>query len=176
MKSIMPSLLIASCFVLGGLLFKSSVYYDCSSIRSGDSIFVLTGDYRRIPFAMQQHKKQPDTQIYIIGAGAESFYTPTNKIKVEAESKSTYQNAKAIRDIIKRKNLKRIVVITTEDHIKRATYLIKQETPDVNIISCPVPLHGMSTTKRLERWTIEYVKYLVTMLGIKEGHIRGEKL
>lgn len=176
MKHIMPSLLIASCFVLGGFLFKTSVSYDCSSISSKDYIFVLTGDYRRIPFAMRQLKKHPDVNLYIIGAGAENFYKPTKKIQVESESKSTYQNAKAIRNIIKRKNIKKIVVITTEDHIQRAKYLIHQEVPDINIISCPVPLYGMSTTKRLERWTIEYIKYIVTILGIKEGHIRGEKL
>lgn len=176
MKLIMPSLLIASCFVLGGLLFKSSVSYDCSLIHSQDSVFVLTGDYRRIPFAMRQLKKYPNLNIYIIGAGAESFYNPSKKVKIESESKSTYQNAKAIRHIVKNKNLDRIVIITTEDHINRAKYLIQQELPSVNIISCPVPLYGMSTTKRLERWTIEYIKYIVTMFGIKEGHVRGEKL
>ena len=53
--------------------------------------------------------------------------------------------------------------------MKRATYLIRQELPDTEIVTCPVPLTDMPVTKRLERWFIEYIKYIVTLLGIKEG-------
>ena len=169
MRLLTPSLLIVTCFVIGGMVFKSMAPRRCATILPDDTIFVLTGDMRRIPFAMRQLRKNPGVDLYIIGAGAESFYNPSKKVKIESESKSTYQNAKAIRQIVKNKNLDRIVIITTEDHINRAKYLIQQELPSVNIISCPVPLYGMSTTKRLERWTIEYIKYIVTLFGIKEG-------
>jgi hypothetical protein len=30
-------------------------------------------------------------------------------------------------------------------------------------------LAGMPVGKRLERWTTEYIKYIVTMIGIKES-------
>ena len=53
--------------------------------------------------------------------------------------------------------------------MNRAQYLITQELPETEIVTCPVPLTGMPAAKRLERWTIEYIKYIVTMLGIKEG-------
>jgi uncharacterized SAM-binding protein YcdF (DUF218 family) len=88
---------------------------------------------------------------------------------IESKSKSTYQNALAIKKIVNDKNLDRIVVITTEDHINRAKYLIHSELPNTEIVACPATLVGMPPAKRLERWTTEYIKYIVTMIGIKES-------
>ena len=74
-----------------------------------------------------------------------------------------------IKNIVTEKKLNRVVIVTTEDHMPRAKYLIKQELPNTYIVTCPATLRGMPVAKRLERWTIEYVKYIVTMFGIKEG-------
>ena len=65
--------------------------------------------------------------------------------------------------------LDRIVIVTTEDHINRAEYLVRHELPETEIIMCPATLYGMPAARRLERWTTEYIKYIVTMFGIKEG-------
>ncbi|MDW2958252.1 MAG: YdcF family protein [Alphaproteobacteria bacterium] len=164
-----PSFVIFALFILGGIIFKSSAPTRCDAIMPNDSIFVLTGDERRIPFAMRQMRKHPNADLYIIGAGAQGKIEVARPAVIEAESKSTYQNALAIRDIVVRRDLKRIVIITTEDHINRAKYLIKHELPETEIVTCPVTLVGMPPGKRLERWVTEYVKYIVTMIGIKES-------
>lgn len=169
MKLLTPSLLLLCCFVFGGMMFKSMAPNRCATILPDDSIFVLTGDARRIPFAMRKLRQHPDADLYIIGTGAQLSYETTKKVKIESDSKSTYENALAIKEISSRAGLDRIVIITTEDHMNRAIYLIRQELPEAEIVACPVPLTGMPTTKRLERWTIEYIKYIITMLGIKEG-------
>lgn len=168
MRFFTPSFLLVICFVLGGMMFKSMSTRTCGTILSDDSIFVLTGDERRIPFAMRQMQKYPDADLYIIGAGAPISHAAHN-VKIETESKSTYQNALAIKDIVQRAGLDRLVLVTTEDHMSRAKYLLRTEIPYIEIVACPVPLSGMHATKRLERWTIEYIKYIVTMFGIKEG-------
>ena len=168
MKILTPSLLLFGLFILGGIVFKSMAPTQCGPIQSNDSIFVLTGDMRRIPFAMRIGRQYPDTQIYIIGVGAPTSYEMTNRINVESQSKSTYQNAVAIRDIVARENLARIVVITTEDHINRAIYLLHDELPNTDIVACPARLYGMPPPQRLQRWITEYIKYIVTMTGIKE--------
>ena len=168
MKILRPSFLLFGLFVLGGIIFKVTSPNECLNILTTDSIFVLTGDNRRIPFAIKQMKKYPYSDLYIIGAGAGTLPQETNAI-IESTSKSTYQNALAIRRIAQKSGLDRIVVITTEDHIHRAKYLIKSELPDTNIVMCPATLSEMSAGRRLERWTIEYIKYIVTMFGIKEG-------
>lgn len=169
MKFFTPSFLIVCCFVLGGMLFKSMAPTICSGIRQDDSIFVLTGDQRRIPFAMRQLRKYPNADLYIIGAGATVPVNTTQQVVIESDSKSTYQNALAIKDIAIKNGLDRLVVVTTEDHINRAMYLIEHELPNTEIIACPATLTGMPPAKRLERWTTEYIKYIVTMFGIKES-------
>lgn len=164
-----PWFILFSCFILGGMIFKSVAPIRCGNILPHDSIFVLTGDERRIPFAMRKMREFPDADLYIIGAGAQGKIDVARPAVIESKSKSTYQNALVIRDIVTQRKLKRIVIITTEDHINRATYLIKNELPSTEIIACPATLAGMPPGKRLERWATEYIKYIVTMFGIKES-------
>ena len=111
----------------------------------------------------------PNIDLYIIGAGATNLDKLDRPAIIESRSKSTYQNALAIKKIVNEKDLNRIVIVTTEDHINRAKYLVQSELPDTEIVSCPAVLMGMPPAKRLERWTTEYIKYIVTMLGIKES-------
>ncbi len=165
-----PSFVVFSCFIIGGMFFKATSPRQCGEIQQNDSIFVLTGDQRRIPFAIKKMQEYPDTDLYIIGAGASQYdMNLAHDAIIESKSKSTYQNALAIKKITQQNNLSRIVIITTEDHMQRAKYLIKSEIPNTDVISCPATLIGMSPGKRLERWVTEYVKYLVTMIGIKES-------
>ncbi len=169
MKIFTPSFLILGFFVLGGMIFKLTSPLNCGPILPNDNIFVLTGDARRVPFAMQQTKQYPSARIHIIGVGGHTFDTHGKRVAMETKSKSTYQNALAIRKIVEQKHLSRIVIITTEEHMKRATHLIHHEIPNTELISCSAPLIGMPPAARLQRWTVEYVKYIVTLFGIKEG-------
>ena len=164
-----PSFVFLSCFVIGGMFFKSSTPKFCGKIHNNDSIFVLTGDERRIPFAIRKMQEYPNADLYIIGVGAPNAVQLDRPAIIESKSKSTYQNALAIKKIASEKQLNRIVIITTEDHINRAKYLIHGELPDTEIITCPATLIGMPPAKRLERWTTEYIKYIVTLIGIKES-------
>lgn len=168
-KILTPSFVIFACFILGGMIFKSVAPIQCGTIYPNDSIFVLTGDERRIPFAMRKMREFPNADLYIIGAGAQGKIDVSRPAIIESESKSTYQNALAIKDIATRRGLDRLVVITTEDHMNRARYLIRSELPQTEIVACPATLYGMPPGKRLERWATEYIKYIVTMFGIKES-------
>ena len=164
-----PSFVLFSCFILGGMIFKATTPIQCGTILPNDSIFVLTGDERRIPFAMRKMHEFPNADLYIIGAGAQGKIDVARPAIIESASKSTYQNALAIREIAMARNLDRVVLITTEDHITRAKYLVQSELPDTEIITCPATLTGMPPGKRLERWATEYIKYIVTLMGIKES-------
>ena len=168
-KLFTPSLLILTVLVIGGMAFKFSTPSQCTEILPHDNIFVLTGDMRRIPFAVRQMHAHPGSNLYIIGVGGDASYTSNDRISIESDSKSTYQNARAIRKIADAHNINRLVIITTEDHMNRARYLIRREMPKSTIIACPVPLTDMPTTKRLERWGIEYIKYIATLMGINES-------
>ncbi len=168
MKYIPISLVLICCFVLGGILFKSMTPPRCGSLLDNDTIFVLAGDVRRIPYAVKKLKTLKYGNLYVIGAGATSIPDIPYK-KIESVSKSTYQNTLAIKQIVQKQNLHRIVIVTTEDHMNRSLYLLRNEIPDTDIIACPASLSEMLPPKRLKRWTIEYIKYMVTLFGIKEG-------
>ena len=168
MKYIPLSLVFLCCFVLGGLMFKSVTPPRCDALKSNDNIFVLTGDSRRIPYALKKLETLKYGKLYIIGAGADNI-TKKRHVKVESLSKSTYQNAVAIKNIVQKRKLKRLVVVTTEDHMNRSLYLLRDELPETDIIPCPASLSGMSVPARVKRWAIEYLKYIVTLFGVKES-------
>ena len=149
-------------------MFKSMTPPRCENLQQTDSIFVLTGDVRRIPYALKKLEKLQYGNLYIIGAGTQNI-PDIPHIKIETMSKSTYQNALAIKQISEQEKLKRIVIVTTEDHMNRALYLLRTTLPDTDIIACPASLTGMPTPIRVKRWTVEYIKYIVTLFGIKES-------
>lgn len=165
MKLIPTSFLLLGFFAMGFAVFKSTAPTRCATILPNDTIFVLTGDSRRIPFAMRKVRQYPNAKLYVIGAGGYE----NDRAIVESDSKSTYQNARAIKKIADENGLNRLVLITTVDHFNRARLLIRGELPDVDIVACPVQLTGMDVPKRLERWITEYIKYAGTLIGIKES-------
>lgn len=168
MKYIPLSLLLIILFVFGGIMFKSMTPLRCETLNQNDNIFVLTGDARRIPYAIKKLDSLRYGNLYIIGAGATVVPNHVH-VNIESASKSTYQNALAIRKIVNGKNLNRIVIVTTEDHMNRAMYLLRTTLPETDIIACPASLNGMSAPQRLKRWAIEYIKYIATLFGIKES-------
>lgn len=168
MRLFITTFLLLTSFIIGGLVFKNTTQVQCDTIYENDTIFVLTGDERRIPFAVNQLNKFTKTQLYIIGHEPNKTYKHLPRIRIEKESKSTYQNALAIKKIVTEHKLSRIVLITSVDHINRALYLINSEMPNLEIAICPTPLYGMSFAHRLERWTSEYIKYIATLCGFRE--------
>jgi uncharacterized SAM-binding protein YcdF (DUF218 family) len=167
-KYIPVSLVLICCFIFGGIMFKSVTPPRCESLMQNDTIFVLTGDERRIPYALKKLEDLQYGNLYIIGAGAENI-TEREHVRVETESKSTYQNALAIKHIVEQNHLNRIVIITTEDHMNRSLYLLRDVLPETDIIPCPASLTGMPTPARVKRWGLEYIKYIVTLFGIRES-------
>ncbi|MCL1902174.1 MAG: YdcF family protein [Alphaproteobacteria bacterium] len=170
-KLLKPSLLIILILGLGGIWFKSAAPTRCPTLSSDAKIFVLTGDVRRIPFAIKKLNGFPDRRLYIIGVGTHNFdpFIPDatrRQIVIENDSRTTSENAIAIREIAIAQNFKKIVLVTTADHMMRSELLILRQLPDVKITPCPVPLYGMDATRRLERWGYEYLKYLGTLMGI----------
>ncbi|MDR2269178.1 MAG: YdcF family protein [Rickettsiales bacterium] len=161
-----PLLLPAMIFSGGFVAFKLATP-KCDPIPNNAHMFVLTGDARRIPFALEQLENHPKRRLYIIGAGTPALDTKfAQRIEIENQSKTTSENAVAIRHIVLAKMLSEIVVITTMDHINRSLFLIKKKMPHVKINACGVPLTKMPATKRLERWLEEYVKFIGTIIGI----------
>ena len=86
MRLLTSSLLLLTCVAIGGMAFKFSTPSQCNEILPDDSIFVLTGDMRRIPFAMRKLRTYPNTDLYIIGAGDDGSYEINRRVTIESES------------------------------------------------------------------------------------------
>ena len=167
-----PYLLILFLFVAGGVFFKLSAPRVCPPLSRSENIFVLTGDVRRIPYGIGLLENRPLRRMYIVGVGGHNFSAmipkaQRGKVHLETESRSTYENALAIRSIAGAQNIKKFALVTTADHMNRAMLLVRRRMPNAEIIACPVPLHGMPAPKRLERWGTEYLKYIGTVIGIE---------
>lgn len=174
MKLFTPSLMILAMFVLGGAIFKMTTPNHCTTIMPYENIFVLTGDPRRIPVGIKIIKKNPTAKLFIIGVGAPDIkkFAPQpvrHQVITEGKSKTTAENAIAIREIAIRQNMDRIVLLTTQDHFNRAALLVSRKLPNIEIAACPVPLHGLTVSRRLERWLTEYLKYIATLAGFTQS-------
>ncbi|MCL1891688.1 MAG: YdcF family protein [Alphaproteobacteria bacterium] len=173
MKLLTPSLLILLIIAGGAVAFKLGTPTKCANVRGDDTLFALTGDVRRIPYAMKLLEYRTDRKLQIVGVGGHQYaeLIPAqfkNRVDIEVESKSTYENSLAVREIAIEKNLKRIVIVTTEDHMNRSLLLIRRQLPDATVIPCPVRLQKMPPSERLWRWGMEYAKYIATWLGMEK--------
>jgi uncharacterized SAM-binding protein YcdF (DUF218 family) len=171
MKILTPSLVFLLLVMAGGIAFKLSTPNRCAHVRGDDTLFVLTGDARRIPYAMSKLENHADRRLQIVGVGGREYAAliPAGikgRVMLETESKSTYENSLAVRKIVRDKSLNRIVVITTEDHMNRSLLLIRRQLPKTLVIPCPVRLQKMPPNERLSRWALEYMKYSATILGL----------
>jgi uncharacterized SAM-binding protein YcdF (DUF218 family) len=167
-KILKPSLILSAAVVVAGLAFKALTPNDCADIPGDAAIFVLTGDARRIPFAKKLLRDFPDRRLYVIGVGGTSALADSDaRIQFEKESRNTYENALAIQRIAAAGHLRRIAVVTTEDHMNRSLRLIRHELPDAGVLACPAPLTDMSARHRIARWAAEYFKYIGTLFGFK---------
>jgi uncharacterized SAM-binding protein YcdF (DUF218 family) len=165
---LIPYVLPLLLFAGGGVVFKLAAP-GCGQIAGDARMFVLTGDPRRIPFAVRMLRDHPHRRLYVIGAGTPAMDSAfAAQIEIESRSKSTYENAIAVKSIARRDSLGSIAVITTADHMNRALFLIRRQLPYVEISVCSVPLDKMPASRRLERWTTEYIKFLGTLLGLEK--------
>lgn len=172
MKLLTPSLIVLILLAGGATAFKLGTPNKCAWVRADDTLFVLTGDARRIPYAMKLLEHHPERHLEIIGVGGHEYASliPENlrgQVELEMLSRSTYENARAVQKIAHEKNLTRIVVVTTEDHMNRSLLLIKRQLHNTTIIPCPVRLQKMNPQERLMRWGMEYIKYIASLFGLE---------
>jgi uncharacterized SAM-binding protein YcdF (DUF218 family) len=80
--------------------------------RTYDAFLIVSGG--RLPGSSQQ------PEATIMAELAHRFEVPNEKILIDAESKSTYENAKNVARIVKELNLKELVLVTSAVHMKRA--------------------------------------------------------
>ena len=164
-----PYILLPLLFVAGGIWFRQGAPRTCPHLSEAEHIFVLTGDARRIPFAKRLLEDNPYRKLHIIGVGGDVPIAADlrGQVSTESASRTTHENALAIRAITDLYGIRRFAIVTTEDHMPRAMLLAERHVPGAIIIPCPVPLRNMDASRRLNRWFDEYLKFISTLIGVE---------
>lgn len=126
--------------------------------RKCDTIVVLSGggNVSRVTKGVELYQKGYSSRIIMSGGGnvtskfkeadlmsmeAQDQGVPFTSILLESESKSTYDNAVYVKNIIQRYNLKSILLVTSNYHTRRAKYIFEEvfKNTSVEIITVSAP-------------------------------------
>lgn len=126
-------------FIIDAVSFKEIAQEQC------DNVVVLTGGKNRIRHALQSIKTNQPKNIFISGVYAK---TTLNDILGEEENredvnfilgkkaKNTFENADEIDNWVKINGVEKIVLITSDYHMRRSILALTHKNKNVKIIPC----------------------------------------
>lgn len=185
--SIFLLLLIAGIRVYGDYLYDYPANPTPSDLKPKDGVIVcLAGGKYRIEAAFSLYANGVGDRLFIVGAGKKATkdglaklqavevaqkipWDRYDRIVVETESRNTIENAFAVKQFLEqRPDVKKIILVTSSYHMRRAEFMIKSQIPaDVTI----VPYAPENTEIERRNWwqtwlgisvTVEeYVKFLM---------------
>jgi uncharacterized SAM-binding protein YcdF (DUF218 family) len=150
LKALITLLLIA--LVVIAMLFIDFVYKTFSYRQQGvkaDAIVVLAGGKGRVDEGVRLYREKKGDWLFFIGVDPSvrksDLYIPRrgdpspDGVILEKASRNTLENAIYGRDVIMKKDVRSILLITSRYHMKRASILLRNALPkDVAIYPYPV--------------------------------------
>jgi len=148
-------------FIVIAILFIDFAYktfsYDQKNV-SADAIIVLTGGKGRVDEGVRLYREGKGRWMFFIGVDPSvqlsDLYSPQSGepsaagVILEKSSRNTLENAWYARHLIKDKDVKSVLLITSRYHMKRATILLRNALPkDVTIYPYPI-----DSTNLKEKW------------------------
>ncbi len=124
-----------------------------SDVKADEAIVVLTGDRHRIPKALDLLRSRQAPLLIISGTGKGATLTDLvnqqggakgnihqiwTRIVVESNSSSTIENAVQSGKILRARGIHRIILVTSEYHMARASQIFHRALPAIEIIEYPV--------------------------------------
>ncbi len=162
-------------FIGGFVGFYREIPWDepfvCSQNHQG--IVVFTGGQNRVMTGFELSEKFPSVKhILISGVNPKSPRKDVlasdvegfaGSIDLDYESRTTYGNVMQTQVWVKKYNLERILVVTSNYHVPRSRVLLSSYTPQAEVEFYPV----LSDNASLGFLINEFVKYLIVSLGVK---------
>lgn len=154
-KAIITLLVIALLVI--AMLFIDFTYktfsYRAREIKA-DAIVVLAGGKGRVDEGVRLYRERKGNWLFFIGVDPavrrSDLYRPrpgdpsAEGVILENASRNTLENAIFGRDVIMRKEVRSIILITSRYHMKRASILLRNALPkDVAIYAYPVDSHNL---------------------------------
>lgn len=172
------ALVLASFVGFSFYEFSLSFYeYDVAQKSKIDAVVVLTGGRGRLSPALKLFSNEEADWFLISGVGEKNSLNSIfsddelrdidpEKIILEKQSRSTYQNALFAKDILIEKGVRSVLLVTSNYHMKRALFVFRSLFPEN--IQC-IPSSVESDNFNLETWwkggaglklaILEYLKY-----------------
>jgi len=168
---------LALCGFCGGLYWSDWLLTIEDSPKSGDVIVLLGGEWIYRPKrALELYEQQFAPAIIACGEGdagamkrwLASKGVPGSAIQVEPKSLNTMQNAEFTVPLLRQRDVKRVILVTSWFHSRRALACFRKAAPEIEFISVPTVEDRPKTDwpNRYERKMVlrEYLKlagYLV---------------
>ena len=164
---------LATLLPAGGLFFSEQLLNVSAQKEKGEIILVLGGDTVHRPTrALELFKNGAAPKVIISGAGdcidVRTFLVgkgvPASSIELECNSRSTRENALFSIPLLKSLGARRVIIVTSWFHSRRALHCFRHYAPKIEFISMPTieDLPKSRWPNKYERgWVLhEYVKIL----------------
>ena len=167
-----------TCWIIGfGAFCLYAISFKFQPAEKTDAIVVLTGGGERVPKALSLLSERYAQHLFISGVNRTVKLSDLTKglppeligqITLGYQAKDTRGNAKETGDFIQKKNIKRILLITSFYHMPRSIFEILKVSPHLQIV--PFPIFPKSFNNSVEwiktryAWLlfVEYHKFIVT--------------
>jgi uncharacterized SAM-binding protein YcdF (DUF218 family) len=157
----------------GAIYFAQEILSTDSGRVKADVLVVLGGGWNeRSKRAAELFEEQAAPRILISGWGDCQINrrrlieagVPAQAIQTECESRTTWQNAEFATKLLREQKVRRVILVTTWFHSRRALACFRHYAPDLEFYSCPsyYPNHRVQWTRRGLNHDVptEYVKIL----------------
>src|SRR6266542_3654136 len=155
------------------LFFSTNLLRLEDRLAGGDAIVVLGGETVYRPArALELYQQGAATNLIVSGEGdcegvritLSGKGVPAAAIQLECQSRTTRENAKFTVPMLRAQNARRVIIVTSWFHSRRALHCFRHYAPEIEFISLPtsadLPLHHWPS-KWERRWVLsEYVKLL----------------
>lgn len=176
-------LICISIIVMDVISFGKSLKFTTTSgdLPDVEGIVVFTGGENRVQTAIQLLSQNIGQRLFISGVNPNtkksdiSYRIKSDRklldccIDLGKNANNTFENAFETIRWVQNNNFKSLVIVTSNYHMKRSLFILKQLDPNIKFI----PFHVESTllqdtntslTEKLRALTIEYLKYTYTRL------------
>lgn len=142
-----------------------------------EAIVVLSGDYARIPKAVELIEKRGSALLLISGTGrgitlvdlirrqgmdAQKIRAMWDRIAMESKSATTFENAFEAEPLLRKHQIRSVVLVTSSYHLARASEIFSRSFPDLQIRGYAVDSKGGRGWFRVAwRHTVEFWKYVL---------------
>jgi uncharacterized SAM-binding protein YcdF (DUF218 family) len=165
------SLILVLLLCVAGIIWPQTFLMVEQKPAKADAIVLLGGGMTfRVPRAQELFEQQLAPVILISGKGdAEEMQhwlinrgVPEAATQLESESKNTWQNATCSVRILRSMGVKRVILVTSWYHSRRALACFRKAGPEIEFISLPTQadLPGAGKEEKHERYRAlyEYIK------------------